>query len=137
MSKKIHHSYGASGLNFKDGNHVIHQDMQCLHQIDKHMKIPAALYHQLSEAFMTSATFVSMPPSFPQQFLQDVAMVSCQTCVDTWFLGDDGITKKYPLSGTDKALPDTMHLHGLDDFVLAIKPLHSDPQDIVGDNTSV
>ena len=36
---------------------------------------------------------------------------------------EEGINKPCPLCGTPRALPETMRLHGLDDFLTAIQPL--------------
>lgn len=139
MSKKIRHSDGVSASDIsaiKEDIHVIRQDMQCLYQIDRSMKIPAALYRKLSETFKCNICHHA-PITPPVIFARCCkAIVGCQKRVDTWFMGDDGITKKCPLCGTDRALPDTMRLHGLDDFLLAIQPLLSDPHDIEGDSTS-
>ena len=133
MAKKIRNSDEASGSEFsaiRDEIHTIRQDMQCLYQIDKRMKIPAALYRKLSDAFKCNICHNApiVPPVIFTRCCK--AIIGCQACVDTWFGGDDGITKKCPLCGTDRALPDTMRLHGLDDFLLAIQPLLSEPQDM-------
>ena len=102
----------------KDEIQAIHQDMQCLFQIDKRMKIPTALYQKLAEAFKCNICHRA-PIAPPVIFARCCkAIVGCQICVDTWFTGDEGISKKYPLCGTDRALPDTMRLHGLDDFLV-------------------
>ena len=50
--------------------------------------------------------------------------------MDTWYRGDSGISKICPLCGTDRALPETMRIHGLDDFLQAIQPILSQPKDI-------
>ena len=112
----------------KDDIHALRQDMQCLFQIDKRMKIPAALHHKLSVAFKCSICQLSpiIPPVIFARCCKSI--VGCQVCVDTWYRGEDGISKKCPLCGVDRALPETMRLHGLDDFLQSIQPILSDPQ---------
>ena len=134
MSKKMRRSLPSDGAScsemttIKDEIQAICQDMQCLFQIDKRMKIPTALYQKLSETFKCNICHRA-PIAPPVIFARCCkAIVGCQTCVDTWFMGDEGISKKCPLCGTDRALPDTMRLHGLDDFLLAIKPILVNPQ---------
>ena len=123
---------GASSSNatIKDKIHAIRQDMQCFHQIDKRMKIPTSLYRALSDTF--KCKICQRAPIFARCCK---SVLGCQGCVDTWYKGEDGISKKCPLCGTDRALPESMRLHGLDDFLIAIQPLLCEPQEIgIGDD---
>ena len=106
------------------------QDMQCLYKIDKCMNVPIALHQKLSVTFKCNIC-QHAPISPPVIFARCCkSILGCQTCVDTWYKGDGGITKKCPLCGTDRALPDTIRLHGLDDFLEAICPLLCEPQEV-------
>ena len=130
---------GGDWLSIRDDISAIRQDIQWLYQIDKRMKIPTALYRKLSDAFKCNIC-QHAPITPPVIFARCCkSIIGCQTCVDTWYRGDSGISKKCPLCGTDRALPETMRLHGLDDFLQAIQPILSQPQDTHshgGDNTS-
>ena len=92
------------------------------------MKIPAALHRKLSDAF--KCNICQHSPITIILFARCCkSIVGCQSRVDTWYRGDSGISKKCPLCGTDRALPETMRLHGLDDFLQAIQPILTQPQD--------
>ena len=128
---KKSYAYAASDhlQAIKDDISAIRQDIQCLYQIDKRMKVPTALYRKLSDAFKCNIC-QHAPITPPVIFARCCkSIIGCQTCVDTWYRGDSGIGKKCPLCGTDRALPETMRLHGLDDFLQAIQPILSQPQD--------
>ena len=112
----------------KDDIHALREDMQRLFQIEKRMKFPAALYNKLSVTFKCSICQLSpiIPPVIFARCCKSI--VGCQVCVDTWYRGEDGISKKCPLCGVDRALPETMRLHGLDDFLQSIQPILTEPQ---------
>ena len=108
---------------------AIRHDIQYLHHIDKRMKIPTALHRKLSDAFKCNICQHS-PITPPVIFARCCkSIIGCQSCVDTWYRGDSGISKKCPLCGTERALPETMRLHGLDDFLQGIQPILTQPQD--------
>ena len=90
--------------------------------------MPAALYHQLLHTFKCNICQRApiTPPVIVAQCCKSV--VGCQSCIDEWYRGDGGIAKKCPLCATDRGLPETMRLHGLDDFLKAIAPIVSDPE---------
>ena len=126
--KKFRAGESSSKVDIKEEFRALRQDMQYLHKIGKDLKVPAALQRKLSETFKCNICQHS-PISPPVIFARCCkSVVGCQTCVDQWYRGEDGISKKCPLCGTDRALPETMRLHGLDDFLVSIAPLLGDPQ---------
>ena len=121
----------------KEEVHAMHQDIQCFFQLDKHTKIPTPLYHKLCDTFKCNICRNSpiIPPVIFARCCKSI--VGCQTCVDTWYRGDSGITKKCPLCGTDRALPETIRLHGLDDFLEALQPLLNESEERTADDAGV
>ena len=87
------------------------------------MKIPTALHRKCNICQHSPIT----PPVIFARCCKSI--IGCQSCVDTWYRGDSGISKKCPLCGTERALPETMRLHGLDDFLQGIQPILTQPQD--------
>ena len=90
--------------------------------------MPVALKRKLAETFKCNVCH-NAPIQPPVIFARCCkAIVGCQTCVDQWYR-EDGISKKCPLCGTDRALPETMRIHGLDDFLTAVAPLLVDGEE--------
>ena len=101
------------------------EDIRLLYAIDRHTKISASLYKSLNSTF--SCKICQKSPIVPNVIFARCckSIIGCQVCVDRWFRGEEGINKPCPLCGTPRALPETMRLHGLDDFLTAIQPLLS------------
>ena len=96
--------------------------------IDRRMKIPVALQSLLMDSFKCHIcqTAPICPPVIFARCCKSI--IGCETCVDTWYCGEDGISRNCPRCRTERALPETMRLLGLDDFLKAIKPLVDEPQ---------
>ena len=96
--------------------------------IDRGMKIPVALQSLLMDSFKCQIcqTAPICPPVIFAHCCKSI--IGCETCVDTSYRGEDGISRNCPRFLTERALPETMRLHGLDDFLKAIKPLVAEPQ---------
>ena len=112
------------------------QHMRCIdrrmkvpYAIDRRMKVPYALHRQLTDTFKCSICCQS-PTTPPVIFGRCCkSIIGCQSCVDEWYRGEDGMEKNCPLCGSERALPETMRVHRLDDFLLAIEPLISGAED--------
>ena len=128
LKKKKASSPAAATSEIKEELGAIRQDLRCLFEIDSRMKVPVALYRQLCGTFKCVVCH-SAPIEPPVIFGRCCkAILGCQSCIDTWFQGEEGMTKQCPRCGSERALPETMHIHGLDDFLRAIKPLLMEPQ---------
>lgn len=57
------------------------------------------------------------------------SVLGCKVCGDMWYWGKEGSSKKCPLCCVDGVLPETMQLHGLDDFLPCIQPIIAEPND--------
>ena len=69
------------------------EDIQCLFQITNKMKIFPGLYRQLKETFqchICCCTPIVPPVTFTRCCHR---ILGCQTCVDAWYGGEDGISR--------------------------------------------
>ena len=106
---------------------VIQQELRKIFTISSGLTIPIALRQKLSDTFKCNICQVS-PISPPVIFARCCkSIIGCQTCVDRWYRGEEGMSKGCPLCGTERALPETTRLHGLDDFLVAVQPLMDAP----------
>jgi pectin methylesterase-like acyl-CoA thioesterase len=51
------------------------------------------------------------------------SVLGCQSCVDTWYRGDEGQQRTFPNCREARAYVDTCKINGLDDFLTGIAPL--------------
>lgn len=103
------------------------KDIQCLFQITDKLKISPGLYRQLRDTFqchICRSTPIAPPVIFTRCCHR---ILGCQTCVDAWYGGEDGISRSCPMCRFDRAYSETTTLRGLDDFLGAIKPLFAAP----------
>ena len=101
----------------------IREDLQRLYQIDRHTRVqPVGLQRQLQETFKCKICQGLIKPAVI--FARCCkTIIGCQTCTDKWY-ESDGMTKACPFCGTDRALPDTIRLHGLDDIFVCYRATH-------------
>lgn len=108
---------------------LLRADMKKLYKIDRFTQVSPALYEQLYESFKCAiCRNLTTPHVIFGRCCKSI--IGCQGCIDTWYRGEDGMAKACPRCGTPRALPDTMRLHGLDDFLQSVKPLvdvHGEP----------
>lgn len=99
------------------------KDIQCLFQITNKMKISPGLYRHFKETFqchICRCTPIEPPVIFTRCCHR---ILGCQTCVDAWYGGEDGISRTCPMCRFERAYSETTTLRGLDDFLRAIQPL--------------
>ena len=110
--------------SIKSDIQLMREDIQLLYKINRKCRISAALYKALQSTFR--CRICKNSPIVPQVIFEQCckSIIGCQGCADRWYRGDE--SKPCPLCGTPRALPDTMRLHGLDEFLLAIEPLLND-----------
>ncbi len=104
---------------------TMHGDMKAVCTLSKGMKLPPGLYSQLVSTFKCQICHVSPinPPVMITRCCKNI--IGCELCVDRWYGGEDGRTKTCPLCRSERAYSEINRLHGLDDFMKAIKPLVS------------
>lgn len=106
---------------------VIQQEIRKVFSISSRLTVPIALQQKLIDTFKCNICQTS-PISPPVIFARCCKnIIGCQMCVDIWYRGEEGMSKGCPLCGTERALPETTRLYGLDDFLVAVKPLMENP----------
>lgn len=101
----------------------IRNDLKGLFQISAYMKIPPGLYRHLNDTFQCHICR-SSPITPPVIFSRCCKrLLGCQTCVDSWYRGEEGMARSCPLCRSERAYAETTPLKGLDDFLRAIVPL--------------
>ena len=115
----------------------IRKDLKSLFQISGHMKIPPGLHRHLYDTFQCHICR-SSPITPPVIFARCCKrLLGCQTCVDSWYQGEEGMARSCPLCRSERAYADTTPIKGMDEFLRAIVPLlgcndntgHGDPSD--------
>ena len=115
----------------------IRKDLKSLFQISGHMKIPPGLHRHLYDTFQCHICR-SSPITPPVIFARCCKrLLGCQTCVDGWYQGEEGMACSCPLCRSERAYADTTPIKGMDEFLRAIVPLlgsndntgHGDPSD--------
>ena len=91
--KKTSTPHGAEILSsIKEDIKLICQDIQQMYKIDRHTKLPAALYHQLHNTF--TCCICHNAPIVPKVIFARCckSIVGCQNCTDQWYR-EDGMNK--------------------------------------------
>ena len=64
-------------------------------------------------------------------------ILGCQTCVDRWYCGTDGINHNYPICCSERAFTETSQIKWLDDFLNSIRAVFDGESDTVIDRMMV
>ena len=106
--------------------HEIHQELRSVLQIAGSMKVPIGLQHLIRDMFrchICQATPL-VPPVIYSRCCKRI--IGCQTCVDTWYGGENGTSKSCPICRAERAFAETTQLRGMDDFLEGVMPLFSE-----------
>ena len=114
------------------------KDIKSLFQISGHMKIHLA-YIGIFTTHFNAISAVHRPSPLPPVIFARCRkrLLGCQTCVDGWYQGEEGMACSCPLCWSERAYADTTPIKGMDEFLRAIVPLlgsndntgHGDPSD--------
>lgn len=87
------------------------------------MSVPVGLRVTLYDTFKCSIcqSTPMVPPIIFAKCCKSI--LGCQSCVDTWYRGDEGQSRTCPKCRSDRAYVETCKLNGLDDFLTIIAPL--------------
>ena len=97
----------------------LRKDVSSIMKLSKGMNLPPGLYNKLDETFKCNICH-SSPFKLPVIFGRCCRnIIGCSSCVDRWFKEESSC----PLCRSDRALPDTCIINGLDEFILSITPL--------------
>ena len=94
----------------------------CLFQITM-MKISPGLYRQHKETFQCHISRCTpiVPPVIITRCYHRI--LGCQTCMDAWYGGEDGVSRSCPMWWFVRAYWESTTLRGWDDFLRSIQPL--------------
>ena len=78
---------------------------------------PLRLQRIIWDVFKCSICHGSLlqPPAIIVKYCKDI--VGCEECVNTWYNGENAITKMCSLCRAERRYANTMHLNGLDGFI--------------------
>lgn len=102
---------------------AVRKDLQGLFQLSKGMKLPPGLHRQLCDTFKCQICHLApiRPPVIFTRCCKQ--LVGCQSCVNQWYLGEQGIGHSCPLCRCERAYAETTAVKGLDDFLTVVAPL--------------
>ena len=80
--------------------------------LSKGMKLPPGLHRLLHDTFKCNIC-QSSPIRSPVMFTCCCkSILGCERCVDSWYSGEDGRSKKCPLCRSERAFTETVRIHG-------------------------
>lgn len=96
-------------------------------QVNSNLQLPLGLSTLLLDAFKCHICH-SSPLDPPAMFARCCnRILGCRRCVDNWYKGEEGPSRKCPLCRNDRGFTDTAKLLGLDDLLLAVKGVVNEP----------
>ncbi len=106
----------------------VHKDVHDVFTINEQMRIPAGLHRLLRETFRCTiccAAPITPPVIFARRCKN---IVGCESCVDSWYRAPEGMLRTCPTCRAERAYAETTRIRGLDDFLVAIKPILNRPE---------
>ena len=102
-------------------------DVSQILQVNKDMTIPLGLYSALSDVLKCKIchTVPMMPPKIYAKCCKSI--VGCEKCINSWYNGEDALTKACPLCGLGRGYNETMRIMGFDDFIKKVQNLFTGP----------
>lgn len=101
-----------------------------LFKISSSLSVPIALRRLLYDTFrcaICQATPMTPPVIFARCCK---TILGCQSCVDSWYRGEDGQQRTWPKCREPRAYVETTKLNGLDEFLGAVADiLHEQSED--------
>lgn len=123
-AKKKRNDCGSAELNsiMEDVKSIRH-DVQSVLKLTPKSKVPLGLKQVLLDTFRCNICIATpmVPPIIYTRCCKRI--LGCQSCVDSWYSGEEGMTKRCPICRSERAYVDTTQLKGLDDFLVAITPI--------------
>ena len=98
--------------------------------INERSPLPIGLRRLLRDSFMCKICHSSLsPPIIMSRCCKTI--IGCESCVNNWFQGPDPLTKPCPWCTEDRGYNQTLSLKGLDSFLVEIKKITGEEDDIV------
>lgn len=101
----------------------LRQDIADVLKLTKGMSIPPGLQRCLLDTFKCHICFSS--PLRPHAIFARCCkrILGCERCVEQWYEGNEGRSKRCPLCRSERAYSETARILNLDDFLTSIAPL--------------
>ena len=105
------------------------KDLKSVLALTPESSIPLGLKRIMMETFQCSICMSApvVPPIIYARCCK--RLLGCQSCVDTWYGGEEGKMKKCPICRNERAYAETAMLKGFDEFLQAIAPILGKEQD--------
>ena len=101
----------------------IKEDISQIVQVNKDMTVPLGLSKALSEVLKCKICH-SVPMKPPIIYARCCrSILSCETCVNLWYNGEEALTKLCPLCGQGRGYNETIRILGFDDFASTVQKL--------------
>ena len=91
--------------------------------LTKECNIPLPLIQMMRDSFQCKICHCipSQPPIIVSRCCK--VILGCEPCINSWFSGQDALTKPCPCCRHDRGYSETMTLRGLDDFLIQAREL--------------
>ena len=98
-------------------------DVAQILQVNKDMSIPLGLCQALSDVLKCKIchTVPMRPPIIYAKCCKSI--VGCEECMNSWYNGEDALTKACPLCGLGRGYNETMRIMGFDNFIKKVQNL--------------
>lgn len=92
-------------------------------------KVPVALDPLFRDAF--KCTICAIVPIQPPLIVSKCckSILGCQSCIDTWFSGENACSKSCPKCRAERGYAETMRLNGFDELLTQLKNIMSSDTD--------
>ena len=96
--------------------------------MDANTQLPMGLQNEICGAF--KCTICHIVPIRPPVIIAKCckSIIGCEECINSWYGGEDGLTKTCPLCRADRGFTETMRLNGIEGFIKAVADRFADPQ---------
>ena len=87
---------------------------------DANTQLPMGLQNEICGAFKCTICHIVpiKPPVITAKCCKSI--IGCEECINSWYDGEDGLTKTCPLCRTDRGFTETMRFNGIERFIKAI-----------------
>ena len=111
------HKFPRLDSSFVDKLDVIDEKLSKILEVNPSLPLPLGVSSVLLDSLrcnICKASPINPPPIFVRCCKR---ILGCQSCVDEWYRGENGLQKKCPLCRGDRGFADTTIILGLDDLL--------------------
>ena len=92
-------------------------------QVNQILSLPLGIVKLVKDAFMCNIcrNTPMTPPLIATKCCN--SLLGCEECVNTWYDGAEGLSKKCPYCGEPRGYASTFQFKGMDEFLVGVKDL--------------